>query len=62
MKLQLPDHYYGEQRIIKGFAILPRIASHEVRWLEKVVINQEWRDGRWHNDYFIDEEYVNDNT
>ena len=50
--------YHGQQRVITKFAILPiETEEGEVRWLEKVTINQTYKIdpvGHWVNDYFID--------
>lgn len=43
---------YGEQRIIRRFAIFPIKANSEWRWLEFVKIRQTWYGGSWHNDWF----------
>lgn len=50
--------YHGQQRVITKFAILPiETKDGEVRWLEKVTINQTYKIdpvGHWVNDCFVD--------
>ena len=54
----------SEIRVIKRFAYLPVKIGREIRWLEKVVIEQEYfasasffdvAGPHWHNKRFIDE-------
>ena len=55
MRIHLPNHYQGQERTIKRFALFPIRAGHEIRWLEKVYIKQYWLSGwGWKNSKFSD--------
>ena len=60
MKWNIPNFRDGDTRNIRRFALFPVCTPTEMRWLEWVVIEQEWSDNwaddGWHNKRFIDEE------
>lgn len=51
----------GERRTSTWFAFLPVTIGKETRWLEKVAVRQQWKDGfifeekRWENLNFIND-------
>ena len=57
MKWKKPINY--DKRIVKRFALLPIEADKEVRWLETVYIEQEYREyflsdfRGWENNWFV---------
>lgn len=52
MRFDLPFH--GQVKIKSWFAILPVLADHEIRWLEKVTVKLYFIDWHWRKEYFID--------